>query len=244
MSDTSSRYLESPEEIEAGLEELRGDLLEAIDPPYRDRFREIIELTDAFCREHLKPFEVEFVLCCRLLAGACCQEGTPIVEGRTKAKTWAAAIVYTIGWVNFLSDPTFEPTMSSEEMAEGFGLSVGTMQRRSVEIRDGLEIIPSDPNWTLPSRMRENPLVWMVEDENGLVVDIRTLPRERQVKAYEAGIIPYIPDDADESMDLGFPPEAFAAFFNEVEEEGDLVEADDAADPEDPVIGRIGPDDS
>ena len=42
MGDTSSRHLESPEEIEAGLEELRGDLLEAIDPPYRDRFREII----------------------------------------------------------------------------------------------------------------------------------------------------------------------------------------------------------
>lgn len=238
MTDASSRYLESPEEIEAGLEELKGDLLEAIDPPYRDRFREIIELTDAFCREHLKPLEVDFVLCCRLLTAACCQEGTPIVEGRTKAKTWAAAIVYTIGWINFLSDPSFEPTMTSAEMADAFELSVGTIQRRSMEIREGLEIVDFDPRWTLPSRMADNPLIWLVEDENGLIVDIRTLPRERQVEAYEAGIIPYIPDDAGEPMDLGFPPEAFAEFCDELEEPGD---ADEADGPDDPVIGRIGP---
>jgi hypothetical protein len=241
MGEEPSRFHESPEEIEAGLEELRSDLLKGIEPPYRDRFRELIELTDAFCREHLAPLEVDFVLCCRLLAAACCQEGTPIVEGKAKANTWAAAIVYTIGWVNFLSDPAFEPTMSSEEMAEAFGLSVGTMQRRSAEIRDGLEIIPSDPNWTLPSRMGENPLVWMVEDENGLIVDIRTLPRDEQVEACEAGTIPYVPEDAGESMPPGFGPDAFAAFINELEETGGVVEEDDADEPDDPVIGRIGP---
>ena len=90
--------------------------------------------------------------------------------------------------------------------------------------------------------MADNPLIWLVEDENGLVVDIRALPREQQVKAYEAGMIPYIPDDAGESMDLGFPPEAFAAFFNELEETGDVDDTDDADEPDDPVIGRIGPD--
>jgi hypothetical protein len=252
MGEESSRFHESPEEIEAGLEGLKRDLLKAIDPPYRDRFREIIELTDAFCREHLRPLEAEFVLCCRLLAATCCQEGTPIVEGKAKAKTWAAAIVHTVGWVNFLSDPDSQPTMSGEEMAEAFGLSVATMQRRSAEIRNGLEIVDGDPRWTLPSRMADNPLVWMVEDENGLIVDIRTLPRERQVEAYEAGIIPYIPDDAGESagepmgepMGLGFPPEAFAAFINELEEVGDADDADDEDGPDDPVIGRIGPENS
>jgi len=243
MGEPSSRYIESPEEIEAGLEQLNSELTENIDPRYRDRFRELTALTDAFCREHLAPLEVEYVLCCRLLAAACCQEGTPIVEGKVKAKTWAAAIAYTVGWVNFLSDPASEPLMSSAEMARAFGLSVGTMQRRSFEIRDGLEIIDFDPRWTLPSRMGENPLIWMVQDQNGLIVDIRTLPREEQVKAYEAGIIPYIPDDAGESagepMGFGFPPEAFAEFFNELEEAGD---AHDGDDPDDPVVGRIGPD--
>jgi hypothetical protein len=110
-----------------------------------------------------------------------------------------------------------------------------------MEIREGLEIVDFDPRWTLPSRMADNPLIWLVEDENGLIVDIRTLPREQQVKAYEAGIIPYIPDDADESIPPGFAPDAFAAFVNELEETGDVVEEDDADEPDDPVIGRIGP---
>ncbi|MDY7110444.1 MAG: DUF6398 domain-containing protein, partial [Planctomycetota bacterium] len=160
MSEQPSRYIESPEEIEAGLAQLRNELIERIEPPYRDRFREITELTDAFCRRHMTPLEAEFIVGCRMLAAACCQKGTPIVEGRAKAKTWAAAIAYTVGWVNFLSDPSFEPTMTGEEIADAFGLSVSTMQRRSVEIREGLEIMRLDPNWTLPSRMSENPLIW------------------------------------------------------------------------------------
>jgi hypothetical protein len=235
MSEQPSRHRESPQEVEAGLEQLKADLTEHIEPAYRDRFRELTELTDAFCRRHLKPLEAEFIACCRMLAAACCQEGTPIVEGRTKATTWAAAIVYTIGWVNFLSDPSFEPTMTSEEMAAALGLSVGTMQRRSVEIREGLEIIRLDPNWTLPSRMDENPLVWLVQDENGLVVDIRTLPREEQVEAYEAGLIPYVPADAGESVHPALALDDPGGLFGEPDED------DDAGDHNDPVIGRIGP---
>jgi hypothetical protein len=120
------------------------------------------------------------------------------------------------------------------------------MQRRSVEIREGLEIMRLDPNWTLPSRMGENPLVWMVRDENGLIVDIRSLPRHEQVKAFEAGLIPYIPADAGEPMDLGVSPEAFAAFMNELglEESCEPFEEHEVDDLENPVIGRIGPEDS
>jgi hypothetical protein len=250
MSEQPSRYRESPEEIEAGLEQLKAELIERIRPAYRERFRQLIELTDGFCRQRLKPLEAEFIVCCRMLAAACCQKGTPIVEGRAKAKSWAAAIVYTIGWVNFLSDPGFEPTLSGEDMAAGFGLSVGTMQRRSVEIREGLEIIRLDPNWTLPSRMSENPLIWLVEDQNGLVVDIRMLPREEQVKAFEAGVIPYVPEEPNESMPFALSPEAFARFYEELErdkrgegiEDLDPEELDrDVDDRDDPVIGRIGP---
>ena len=46
----------------------------------------------------------------------------------------------------------------------------------------------------LPSRMEDNPLVWMLK-VNGLITDIRLCPREAQVVAYENGLIPYIPAD-------------------------------------------------
>ena len=51
-----------------------------------------------------------------------------------------------------------------------------------------------DPEWTLPSMLDGNPLVWMAE-VNGYLVDLRTMPREVQEIAFEKGLIPYTPDD-------------------------------------------------
>ena len=50
------------------------------------------------------------------------------------------------------------------------------------------------PRWTLPSRMDENPVAWMLE-VNGFLMDIRNAPRELQEVAFEKGLIPYIPAD-------------------------------------------------
>ena len=51
-----------------------------------------------------------------------------------------------------------------------------------------------DPNWTLPSRLEDNPLVWVLQ-VNGLMVDVRQAPREVQEIAFQKGLIPYIPAD-------------------------------------------------
>lgn len=49
-------------------------------------------------------------------------------------------------------------------------------------------------DWTLPSRMDDNPMIWMLE-VNGLIVDVRGMPREVQELAYQKGMIPYIPGE-------------------------------------------------
>jgi len=46
--------------------------------------------------------------------------------------------------------------------------------------------------WTLPRKIAQNPLVWMVT-VNGMIVDIRHMPLEIQEIAYEKGLIPYVP---------------------------------------------------
>jgi hypothetical protein len=48
------------------------------------------------------------------------------------------------------------------------------------------------PEWTLPSRLADNPLAWLVQ-VNGLIVDIRRMPTEVQKRAFEKGLIPFIP---------------------------------------------------
>jgi hypothetical protein len=49
----------------------------------------------------------------------------------------------------------------------------------------------------LPSLLGSNPLVWLAE-VNGLLVDLRTMPREVQEMAFAKGIIPYIPTDGQD----------------------------------------------
>ena len=53
---------------------------------------------------------------------------------------------------------------------------------------------PFDPQWTLRSLVDKNPLLWMAE-VNGLMVDLRNMPREVQEIAFKNGLIPYIPTD-------------------------------------------------
>ena len=173
-----------------------GDLrrmMTEVPEAYAARFTDIVGLTDAFCDAHLNA---EYRDLCREMAVAFCQNGSPVLRG--KAEGWAAGIVYALGRVNFLDDPSQTPHMKSTEIAEGFGVSVATMQAKAKAIREGLDLVPFHPDWSLPSQMEDNPLVWMLT-VNGFIIDIRMAPREAQVVAYEQGLIPYIPADRNEA---------------------------------------------
>ncbi len=63
-------------------------------------------------------------------------------------------------------------------------------------ISDALHAHRMDPAWMLPSLVDQNPLVWMAK-VNGALVDLRDMPRELQVIAYEKGMIPYVPADKE-----------------------------------------------
>lgn len=166
-----------------------AEIMEDVPEEYQPRFREIVALTDAFCDEHLND---EYKLLTRELAGSVCQKNSPARRG--KAASWAAGVTYTIGWVNFLSSSESEPHMRSEDIAKGFGVSPATMMAKSREIREALQIMQLNPEWCLPSLIDENPLTWMVEVD-GFIVDMRHAPREIQEKAYEQGLIPYVPEE-------------------------------------------------
>ena len=176
-------------------------------------FDEIVAVTGAFCREHLN---VEYADVCRRLTAALCRKRpSPLLQGQLH--TWAAGIIWTAGWMNFLSDPSQTPHMTQKELAEKVGVSASTMTARKKVIDDALGLMQLDPRYTLSSRMAENPLVWMIKVD-GLVVDARMMPYEVQEIAYEKGLIPYIPADKklaaeppddkdDESAPLSFPEE-------------------------------------
>jgi hypothetical protein len=155
-------------------------------------FEQIIELIDAFCDAHLNDDYKEL---CEQMAGAICR--TRWLLSGSKPASWASGVVHAVGWVNFLHDPKQSPHMTSAQLAEGFGVSKGTMMNKSRIIRDRLDIFALDPEWCLPELLADNPLVWMVQ-VNGFVMDIRDAPRQMQEEAYRLGLIPFIPADKQE----------------------------------------------
>jgi hypothetical protein len=159
---------------------------------YQGKFREIVDLMDAFCEKYL---DEDYRELCEDMAAELCISGFSFDRGRPAS--WASAIVHAVGWVNFLQDPGLFPHMMSAQVAEGFGVSHGTMTAKSKIIRDELELIQLDPDWCTPAMLKDNPLVWMLE-VNGIVMDIRSAPRGAQEEAYRLGLIPFIPADEEE----------------------------------------------
>jgi hypothetical protein len=152
----------------------------------------LIEMTDSFCKEFLND---EYAELCRKLATALARKRpTPLLQG--KLATWACGVVRTIGWVNYLDDRSQKPHLKLPFIDKAFGVAESTGQGKSKLIRKMFKIRNVDPKWTLPSRMDDNPVVWMLS-VNGFLMDIRDAPREAQVVAFEKGLIPYIPADRD-----------------------------------------------
>ncbi len=148
----------------------------------------ILDTTDTFCRKYL---DEEYAVVCRDLAeDLAVTEPCPLLRG--KPLTWAAGIVHAAGWVNFLTDPSFPPFMTTKDLTEKLGVSAATLSAKKRIIEETLDLAPFDPDYTVDSRVGENPLAWMIE-VNGFLMDARTAPREIQEAAYAQGVIPYIP---------------------------------------------------
>lgn len=161
---------------------------ESVPVKMRQVYDAVVALTDPFCAEHLND---EYAQLCRRLAAALCRKRpSPLLSGQLR--TWACAIVYTAGSENFLFDRSQTPYMAAADIADGFGVAKSTAGNKAKTVRDALKIKPYDWHWSLPSRLDDNPLAWLIQVD-GIMVDARRVPREIQEEAYQRGLIPYVP---------------------------------------------------
>ena len=162
--------------------------LEKVPKIMAEKFAAITNLTDGFCSTHLND---EYRRVIQRVVGALARKRpSPLMKG--KETVWAGAAVHAVGHVNFLDDPSQSPHRKPKVIHEFFGIGESTGQNKSREISELLRMGPMAPEWTLPSRLDDNPLVWMVQ-LNGLIVDVRGLPIELQRMTFEKGLIPYVP---------------------------------------------------
>lgn len=163
-------------------------------PPSKEEkdevFQVVIGLIDQFCKEHLNE---EYAVLCRKLAEKLARKRpSPLLQGSPNA--WASGIVRAVGGANFLHDKSQTPYMRSTDIDYYLGTSPSSGAAKLAAIRKMLKIYQLDPNWSLPSRLNDNPMVWILQ-VNGFMVDVRHAPREVQEIAFNKGLIPYIPAD-------------------------------------------------
>jgi hypothetical protein len=176
----------------------------------RPAAEDIIQITDAVCA---KLLDAEYAdLARKAVAKLARKRPSPLLSGRRD--TWAAAVVYALGQVNFLFDASAEPHLTADELRDAFGVAKSTMSSKAKQVRDLLKMDQFTAEFMRADVIAENPMVWFIEVD-GLVMDSRSLPIDYQVVAFQRGYIPYIPA-------LG--PEGTAAAMDTSADAGTLVE--------------------
>lgn len=153
-------------------------------------YANLVALTDAFCAQHLNA---EYAELARLaLAALCRKRPSPVLSGQPK--TWACAVVYVLGQINYLTDRASEPCRAMADVCAGFGVAGSTASAKAKVVREALRMGQFDPQWMLPGLVEHNPMVWLLMVD-GFMVDVRFMSREIQEIAFVKGLIPYIPAD-------------------------------------------------
>jgi hypothetical protein len=187
--------LEDQEAVQKYIDAYNAKIQAAMQPPKvtektQAQHKTVKKLIEQVCKAHLNKDYAKLSL--KLLDKMLFQY--PDVLERGQAKSWAAGIVYAIGRVNFLFDPSQQPHLTAAQLSAAFEISQNTASAKSAQLFDLFELMQFHPEWTLPSMIESNPLVWMIT-VNGLLMDARHAPRDVQVMAYNQGLIPYIPAD-------------------------------------------------
>ncbi len=154
-------------------------------------------VTDRFCAEHLNDEYAD--LARSAIAALCRKRPSPLASGNQQ--TWGCAVLYALGQVNFLSDKSTTPYMAMTELCARFGIAPSTGGNKAKLVRKALGIRQFDHKWTLPSRLADSSLPWLITVD-GLVVDARRLPMAIQRVAVAKGLIPYVnPSSGEDPAD-------------------------------------------
>lgn len=123
------------------------------------------------------------------IAALCRKRPSPLASGHRQ--TWACAVLYALGQINFVHDKSSKPYTAMADLCGHFGIAPSTGGNKAKLVRDALSMHQFDHNWTLPSRLASSSMPWIIE-VNGFVVDARQLPAAVQAVAVQKGLIPFV----------------------------------------------------
>jgi hypothetical protein len=89
---------------------------------WEEYFAGMCRLTRQCCEQHLNA---EYAELAEYLIAALCRK-RPSRLSRGKPETWACAVLYALGQINFLSDKASTPCMTMADLCDYFGVSSST----------------------------------------------------------------------------------------------------------------------
>jgi len=193
----------APEAIQSPDPQLAAELARFAEPAPRSlkvpaalqpKVTSLLASMDAFCAIHLNAEYRQLIH--TAVAALARKRPSPLLGGREPS--WCAGVVHAIGSANFLFDKSQTPHCKPTQIYAHFGVSAGTGQAHSKNVRDLLRIAPFSPHWTLPSQLDDSPMAWMLEVD-GFILDVRSLPLAIQIEACAKGLIPYVPALRDQA---------------------------------------------
>src|SRR5215212_5999945 len=116
-------------------------------------YEAITSLTDAFCREHLN--EDYRVLAQRMTAALCRKHPSPLASGQPR--TGACGIIYVLGQINFLTDPSTQPFMTTADLCARFGVGQSTASAKARVISQALDHQPPEPRMVAAQPVGSDP---------------------------------------------------------------------------------------
>lgn len=141
----------------------------------KERENILLELTGNFCAQKLD--DDYFQLCEKLIKKMGRKREVPFKRG--KIEIWAAAVVYTIGSINFLFDKSFEPYITAQQISDYFGTKNSTVSNKARQIREMLNLTMFDNEFATEHMNETNPFNNLVV-VNGLVVPLSSIPENLQ----------------------------------------------------------------
>lgn len=155
----------------------------------------LIEMTDGFADLYLD--EDYKMLCQKLIKKMGRKRNVPFLSGRIEI--WAAAVVYSLGAINFLFDKSFEPYASADEICDYFGTKKSTTSQKAKKIKDMFRMSYFDEEFSTKKMQERNPFNDLVMID-GLIVS-----RSALLEALERECIK--PEEGPNLMDKDFEAE-------------------------------------
>lgn len=147
----------------------------------KERQEQLIRLTSDFCNERINAEYGD--LCEKLIQKMGRKREVPFQRGRLEI--WAAAVVHTIGSINFLGDKSFEPYLTVSEIYNHFGASPSSVSQKSKLIQELFELWYYNPEFSTSKMTDNSPFNSMVLVD-GFIVPVESLPEAYQQLVSEA----------------------------------------------------------